>query len=103
MGRRPTIGGCLWSTDPTLAQVRAPRDPRLKDGWRAAAAAYRKAIGVPGMHHSKMMDAAEWALKEVVPDLSDRLMLEAVAAVHYAGVRHSDGLYALHQPMPKKG
>jgi hypothetical protein len=91
------------------AQPQTPRDPRLKDGWRAAAAAYRRAYGelagknpYRGCAH-EAMTAAIAALKDVVPDLSDRdAMLEAVAAVHYASWAHPDWLYALYKPAPRK-
>jgi hypothetical protein len=73
------------------ATPQTPRDPRLKDGWRAAAAAYRKAYGEHSNPHrgcaDECYDAAIAALKEVVPDIGDReAMLKAVAAIHYASV-----------------
>lgn len=89
------------------AQLQAPRDPRLKDGWRAAAAAYRKAYGeLPRNPHRgnahEAMTAAIAALKEVVPDLSHHEgMLEAVAAVHYASVVAPKWLYAHYEPEPR--
>jgi hypothetical protein len=89
------------------AQVRVPRDLRLKEGWRAAAAAYRKAYGEHTDPHRgpahEAMTAASAALKEVVPELSDReVMLEAVAAVHYASVNHPKWLYGLWKSPPRK-
>lgn len=89
------------------AQVTAPRDPRLKDGWRAAAAAYRKTYGENTDPHRGAADmaykAATAALKEAVPEISDGdAMRETVAAVHYASVHHADWLYALHKPRPKR-
>jgi hypothetical protein len=59
------------------------RDPRLKDGWRAAAAAYRRVYGEPREfwrgNDEKCIKAAIAALHAVVPELSDReAMLEAV-------------------------
>jgi hypothetical protein len=79
----------------------------LKDGWRAAAAAYRLAYGEPsppgrGNAH-EAFQAATAALKELLPDLSDHdAMLEAVAAVHYASVVAPKWLYALHKPKPRR-
>jgi len=82
------------------AQPQAPRDPRLKDGWRAAAAAYRKAYG--GGCADEAYKAATAALHAVVPELSDReAMLETVAAVHYASVIAPNWLYALYLSMPR--
>ena len=80
----------------------APRDPRLKDGWRAAAAAYRQAYGEHshphrGPAHEAIGDAIE-AMKKAVPGISDReAMLEAIAAVHYASWAHPKWLYALYR------
>jgi hypothetical protein len=75
----------------------------LKDGWRAAAGAFRHAYGEPSFpgrgNANEAFEAATAALKEVVPDLSDHnAMLEAVAAVHYASVVASKWLYALYKP-----
>jgi hypothetical protein len=83
------------------------RDPRLKEGWRAAAAAYRLAYGVPSNlnhgHHHEAMTAAIAAFKRSVPDISDReAMLESIAAVSYASQVHPDWLYALYKPAPRK-
>ncbi|CAA2141351.1 hypothetical protein [Hyphomicrobium sp. ghe19] len=88
------------------AQPQALRDPRLKDGWRAAAAAYRRAYGEPcDPHHGldqEAMAAAIAAFKNVVPDMSDReARLEAVAAVHYASWAHPEWLYALYESEPR--
>lgn len=89
-------------------QLRAPRDPRLKDGWRAAAVAFRRAyVELPhnprrGNPH-EAITAAIWALREVVANLSEsEAMLEAVAAVHYASVIAPKWLYALYRPEPRK-
>lgn len=60
------------------------RDPRLKEGWRAATAAIA-------------------AFKQAVPEISDReAMLESVAAVSYASHVHPKWLYALYKPAPRK-
>jgi hypothetical protein len=85
-----------------------PSDSRLKDGWRAAAAAYRRIYGEPPVSPHRgcadeAMKAATAALKEVVPDLSDHdAMLQAVAAVYYASWAHPKWLYALYKPEPRK-
>ncbi len=91
------------------ATQQTPRDPRLMDGWRAAAAAYRKVYGELGgknRNHScahEAMTAAVAALKQVVPNLSDRdALLETVAAIHYASVVAPKWLYALYQPEPRR-
>ena len=86
------------------AQPQTPRDPRLKEGWRAAAAAYRHAYGEPSDpnrgHADKCYDAA---MKEAVSGITDReAMLEAVAAVSYASQAHPRWLYALHKPAPRE-
>jgi hypothetical protein len=90
------------------AQPQAPRDPRLKDAWRASASAYRRVYGEPrvsihrGCAH-EATTAAIAAMKAAVPDISDRdVMLEAVAAVHYASWAHSEWLYALYEAEPRK-
>lgn len=82
------------------------RDPRLKDGWRAAAAAYRRVYGKPcdfgRGNDEKCIKAAIVALHAVVPELSEReAMLEAVAAVSYASQAHPKWLYALYKPEPR--
>jgi hypothetical protein len=89
------------------AQPQLTRDPRLKEGWRAAAAAYRRAYGEPrdGMrgHAHECMTAAIAAFKEAVPGISDReAMLESIAAVSYASQMHSKWLYALYKPASRK-
>lgn len=90
------------------ATPETPRDPRLKNGWRAAAAAYRRVYGEPRVSpHRGCADeafkAAIAALKEVLPDLSDHdAMLEAIAAVHYASWAHPKWLYALYKSEPRK-
>ena len=93
------------SHGPATPQI--TRDPRLKEGWRAAAAAYRLAYGEPSNlnrgHHHEAMTAAIAAFKQAVPDISDReAMLESVAAVSYASQTHPDWLYALYKPVPRK-
>ena len=89
------------------ASPQITRDPTLKEGWRAAAAAYRLAYCEPSNlnrgHHHEAMTAAMAAFKQAVPDISDReAMLESVAAVHYASVIAPDWLYALYKPAPRK-
>ncbi len=69
------------------------RDPKLKEGWRAAAAAYRQAYGEWSDPHRGGAEfafkAATKALHAIVPDLSAHdAMLEAIAAVNYASVHH---------------
>ncbi len=89
------------------AKIILPRHPRLKDGWRAAAAAYRKAYGEHTDPHrgpaNEAYNAAEAALKAAVPGISDEeASREAVSAVHYASVMHPKWLYALHKPRPSR-
>ena len=85
------------------AVVAAPRDSRLKEGWRAAAIAFRAVYGDRELTYNQKLDHAEAALKEVVPELSNReVMLETIAAIHYASVVAPGWLYALHVPEPKK-
>lgn len=85
------------------AQPQITRDPRLLEGWRAAAAAYRRVYGEPRVSpHRGCADeackAAIAALKDVLPDMTDReAMLEAIAAVHYASWAHPEWLYALYK------
>jgi hypothetical protein len=91
-------------TDQLHHKSREP--PRLKEGWRAAAAAYRRAYGEPSNldrgHHHEAKTAAIAAFKQAVPDISDReAMLESVAAVSYASQAHPDWLYALYKPAPR--
>ena len=83
------------------------RDPRIEEGWRAAAAAYRLAYGEPSNlnrgHHHEAMTAAIAAFKQAVPDISDcEAMLESVAAISYASQAHPDWLYALYKPAPRQ-
>ncbi|WP_156150764.1 hypothetical protein [Hyphomicrobium sp. 99] len=83
------------------------RDPRLKEGWRAAAAAYRRVYGEPQEfgrgNADRAMAAALAALHATVPDLSDRdATLEAIAAVSFASRAHPEWLYALHRPAARK-
>jgi hypothetical protein len=76
----------------------------MKDGWRAAAKAFRSVYGDRSLTYNQMIDRAEVALREVVPELSDReVMLETIAAIHYASVVAPDWLYALHRPEPRRG
>ncbi len=87
------------------AQPTTPRDPRLVEGWRVAAV-YRKALGENYNPHrgcaQECFNAAEAAMKALLPELSDReAMLEAVAAVSYASQMHSEWLYALYRPAPR--
>lgn len=76
------------------------RDPRLKEGWRAAAAAYRRVYGEPREfgrgNDEKSIKAAIAALHAAVPELSEReAMLETVAAVSYASQTHPKWLYPM--------
>jgi hypothetical protein len=85
------------------AQPQAPRDPRLKDGWRAAAKAFRKVYGDRELYYDQKIKVAIRALKEVVPELNDRdAMLETIAAIHYASAVAPKWLYALYQPEPRE-
>jgi hypothetical protein len=91
------------SHGPATPQV--ARDPRLREGWRAAAAAYRREYGEPREfghgNDVRCIRAAIEALHAVVPELSDgELMLEAVAAVSYASQAHPKWRYALYRPEP---
>lgn len=85
------------------ATPQTPRDPRLKEGWRAAAAAYRRAYGEHtdphrGPAHEAHI-AAVAALRTVMPDLTEtEASREAIAAVHYASWAHPKWLYALYKP-----
>ncbi len=88
------------------AQPTTPRDPRLKEGWRLAAAAYRKALGENYNPHrgcaQECYNAAEVAMKSVLPDLTNReIMLESVAAVSFESQMHPDWLYALCRSAPR--
>ena len=81
----------------------APRDPRLKDGWRAAAKAFRSVYGDRDLYYAQKIKVVIQALKEAVPELSDRdAMLETIAAIHYASVVAPKWLYALYEPEPRK-
>lgn len=79
------------------------RDPRLRDGWRAAATAHRRVYGEPRVdpHRgcAKAFKATTAALHAVAPELSER---EAIAAVSYASQSHPKWLYALYPPKPSK-
>ena len=88
------------------AQNLAPRDPRLKEAWRAAAAAYRLECGKPhDLKHGNAdacYKAAIAAFRAVMPDLSEReAMLETVQAISYASREHPKWLYALYRPRPR--
>ena len=87
------------------ATPQTPRNPRLKEGWRAAAAAYRKAYGEHSHPHrgcaQEAFAAAEAALRRVLPELPQpEASRETVAAVHYASWAHPKWLYALHRLRP---
>jgi hypothetical protein len=101
---RAAVAGRLVEVQGTAADDRGPpcshgpataqitREPRLKVGWRAAAAAYRLAYGEPSNlnrgHAHEAMTAAIAAFKQAVLDISDReAMLESVAAISYAASR----------------
>jgi hypothetical protein len=80
------------------ATPQTPRNPRVKDGWRAAAAAYRRVIAET--HKADpAFKAARAALKEVLPHRTDHeAMLETHAAVYYASWAHPDWLYSRTKP-----
>src|SRR4051794_29389146 len=76
------------------------RDRRLKAGWRAAAAAYRRAYGEVRNRGRGPADeayaAAVAAFKEAVPGISDEeARSETVEAISYASWAHPKWLYAL--------
>lgn len=89
------------------AQAVKPRDPRLVEGWRAAAAAYRRVYGEWEIRSrgpaNEAMTAAVEALHDVLPDLTQHeAMLEAIQAVSYASREHPQWLYELYRPLPRR-
>src|SRR5690349_12070591 len=76
-------------TTPTIS-----RDPRLKEGWRAAAAAYRRTYGEVRNPHRGPADeayaAAIKALKAALPGIShEEATRETIEAISYASSAHS--------------
>lgn len=74
-----------------------PRRPReeFMPGWRAACAAYRREFAKDYRNHTKVMDAAEEALREALPQLSrEEASKEVCLAIHWASVNHNAWLYS---------
>jgi hypothetical protein len=87
----------------THGQPTSPtRDPKLKEGWRAAAAAYRRVLGEVRHPHrgcdEEAYAAAIEAFKEAVPGISHReATVETTDAISYASCAHPVWLYALYK------
>lgn len=79
------------------ATASGPR-AEILPGWRAACAAYKREYAKNYNNHTKVMDAAEEALREALPHLSkEEASKQTCLAIHWASVEHNAWLYSRAQ------
>lgn len=84
------------------AQKIAPRDPRLRDAWRAACLEYRQCRR-EGHHEAICYHNARATLWRAVPELSyDRAAEETTLAISYASVVHPKWLWSRTASVPPR-